>query len=125
MVLVAFEPIYYLLGEVYKISGEYGKVYFPQGNWMLVPWFLLIIVMYTPFYVQAGLTIILLDESTLIKKREPKQSVVSDEPVLETAVRPQVGDLESTERSMSYDTMMQEEQKIAEQVSDRDHLFSM
>ena len=48
--LVIPQPIYYFLGELFKIFGPYHDLYYPNKG-SIIGQFILIIVLYTPFFV--------------------------------------------------------------------------
>lgn len=50
-IFVAPQPIYYIVVEFLKIGGKYKSLYYPNP-WAILGWILLIIVLYTPFFVQ-------------------------------------------------------------------------
>ena len=50
LLLVIPQPIYYFLGELFKIFGPYHDLYYPNKS-SIIGQFILIIVLYTPFFV--------------------------------------------------------------------------
>ena len=50
MILVAPQPLYYMVGELIKIFGEYHDLYYPHKG-AIVGQIIFITVLYTPFFL--------------------------------------------------------------------------
>ena len=49
-VLTVWQPLYFITGEIIKLSGPYGKtLYYPSG-WSFIAQLILILVLFTPFF---------------------------------------------------------------------------
>jgi len=99
------QPIYYMVGELIKIFGQFGDFYYPFAL-DLVVWFLIIIALYLPFFFQYYMVTRMI--KTCVKLSHPDYDFESDEgfiivsKTMETSIGLKIGVYRKAEESKSH-----------------------
>lgn len=51
LICIALQPIFFIIGEIAKITGPSSSFYYPNGG-MFFAWILIILLIYAPYFIQ-------------------------------------------------------------------------